>query len=292
MSQKDMEALVVGSRRQINLDVLLPNNNRADIQVPSAGGELHFTLLRENNEIHRDDYYNGYTDTSGSPQPTRLVRQSNGRYYYPFGLNGVEQTECGLYQAIWDYRIANQFDYETEWQLIRVIPTSSLELIEDLRLILDKALKYYNEKVPTPTRIGYSTGMLVKYLELGLAGINSQPPYPTWASLELFPKAYKSLLIKAALYWGVTSQLLYAIDTDITNYSDNGLSYVKQHAPQLAAYLASIKDDLKNDIPKFKMQFVAIGSVVMRNTISYRWDTLIQNAPNGATLRGFFTTPL
>lgn len=218
MNQKDMEALIVGSRRQINLDVLLPNNNRADIQVPSVGGELHFTLLRENNEIHRDDYYNGYTDTSGASQPTRLVRQSNGRYYYPFGLNGVEQTECGLYQAIWDYRVANQFDYQTEWQLIRVIPTSSLELIEDLRLILDKALKYYNDKVPTPTRIGYSTGMLVKYLELGLAGINAQPPYPTWASLEVFPKAYKSLLIKAALYWGVTSQLLYAIDTDITNY--------------------------------------------------------------------------
>lgn len=291
MSQKDLEALIVGSRRQINLDVLLPNNNRADIQVPSAGGELHFTLLRENNEIHRDDYYNGYTDTSGTSQPTRLVRQSNGRYYYPFGLNGAEQTECGLYQAIWDYRIANQFDYETEWQLIRVVPTSTLDALSDLRLLLDKSQKYYNEKVPTPTRIGFSMGMLVMFLELGLSYINNTPPYPTWATLEYFPREYKSLLVRSALMHGLLSQYLYATDTDITNYSDNGLSYVKQHAPQLFQALQSIKEDLKAEIPKFKMQFVNIGSVVMRNTISYRWDTLIQNAPAGATLRGFFTTP-
>lgn len=291
MQSKDLEAIITGSRRQISLNVLLPNNVRADIQTPGSGGQLHFTLLRDGREIHRDDFYNGYEDESGVTQPTRLVRASTGRYYYPFGENEPEDTGCGLYQAIWDYRISDDFDYETTWQLIRLIPPSILDVLNDLRLILDKSIKYFNDKILSPTRIGYSTGMLIQYLELGLSYINNTPPYPTWATLEAFPAEYKSLLVRSAVMHGLLSQYLYAVDTDIDNYSDNGLAYVKQHAPKLFQALQSLKEDLKQEIPRFKTQFVSIGSVVMRNTISYRFDTIIENMPAGATVRGFFTTP-
>lgn len=290
--QREMEAIIAGSRRQLDLSTFLPNSVPVDIQNPARGGQLHFSLLRESREIHSDDFYNGFTDTSGLSQPTRIVRRDVGKYYYPFGMFGTESTQCGLYQAIWDYRVSDQFDYETDWQLVRVIPPSILDVLNDTRLILDKALKYYNEKTPTPTRIGYSMGMLVQYLELGLSYINNTPPYPTWATLEIFPRAYKSLLVRSAVMHGLLSQYLYAVDTDIDNYNDNGISYVKQHAPKLFQALQSMKEDLKQEIPKFKTQFVSIGSVVMRNTISYRFDTILENAPNGATLRGFFTTPL
>lgn len=281
---KDLEAVIINSKRQLNLETKLPDYTPVDIQLPSSGGELTLNLLKEDQDYHFDDFYHGYQENN-IVQPTRIIRQNVGKYYYPFGLNN-ESAEAGLYQAIWQYRISSDFDYETEWQLIRVIPTSLLELISDMRLIVDKSLKYIDFKTPTPTKLGYSTGMLVKYLEMGLASINYTPPSPTWVCLEQFPRQYRSLLIKAATYWALTSQYLYAVDTDIPSWSDNGLAYVKQTSPQLFQLLTSLKDDIKTDVTRFKMQFVSIGSVTLQNIFSYRFNAVLQTIPHGSRIRG------
>jgi hypothetical protein len=173
-------------------------------------------------------------------------------------------------------------------QNVRVITTRICSLLQKLRLQIDKSLKLVSSDPEHPCYLGYTEGQLVTYLEHGLQIINAYQPSGVF-SLDNYPyTAYEFTLIEASLLAGVMSQELFAIDTDIPNWSDQGNTFVIQHQPQLAQYLTWLSQRLDKMIPMLKLNFVSSGSLHIEAGPNFRLAQLIDAAPSGALFRNVF----
>lgn len=132
-----------------------------------------------------------------------------------------------------------------------------------------------------------SDSQLIAFLQGGLQNINAYQPSLT-LSLENFPIEFKQILIDASLITGVMSQQLYAIDTDIPNYNDQGTSFVITHQQQLAGFLNQITARLDRLIPMMKLQLIQPGTLHIQMGPSFRLQTLMSAAPQGSIFRNVF----
>jgi hypothetical protein len=170
-------------------------------------------------------------------------------------------------------------------QNVNVISVREAQYLPDLRLMIDKS-----RKATTPNSncyLGYSDSQLVSYLEGGLQNINAYQPSLTF-TMENFPLEYRQILIDSALITGVMSQQLYAIDTDIPNYNDQGTAFVITHQAQLASYLNQVTQRLDRLIPMMKLQLIQPGSLHVQMGPSFRLQMLMDAAPQGSIFRGVF----
>lgn len=226
------------------------------------------------------------TDTWPAPM-ARLVRVSAGKFYIDIG-NQLSNTETNCpYRWLFDWRIQMAIggNYTHSLQNVNVISVKTAHFLPDLRLMIDKS-----RKATTPDAncyLGYSDSMLVSFLDGGLQNINAYQPSLTF-TLENFPLEYKQILIDAALITGVMSQQLYAIDTDIPNYNDQGTSFVITHQSQLASFLNQVTQRLDRLIPMMKLQLIQPGSLHVQMGPSFRLQTLMSAAPSGSIFRGVF----
>lgn len=173
-------------------------------------------------------------------------------------------------------------------QNVRVITHRVCSLLQKLRLQIDKALKLVSTDPEHPCYLGYTEGQLVTYIEQGLQIINAYQPSGTF-NLDSYPyNHYGFTLIEASLMAGVMSQQLFAIDTDIPNWSDQGNTFVIQHQPQLAQYLNWLSQRLDKMIPMLKLNFVTSGSLHIEAGPNFRLAQLIDAAPSGALFRNVF----
>jgi hypothetical protein len=125
------------------------------------------------------------------------------------------------------------------------------------------------------------------YMEDGINIINGyQPETVSGFTLGNFPwTTFRHLANETALMAGVLSQQLFAIDTDLPNYSDQGISFIISHQPQLASLFNTIAQRLDKMIPMMKQQFVSTGSIHLEMGPNFRLATLVNAAPNGALFR-------
>lgn len=173
-------------------------------------------------------------------------------------------------------------------QVVKIITHRVYGLLQQLRLQIDKALKFVNTDPENPTYLGYTNGQLVTYIEQGLQIINAYQPSGVF-SFDNYPySSYGFTLIEASLLAGVMSQQLFAVDTDIPNWSDQGNTFVIQHQPQLAQYLNWLSQRLDKMIPMLKLNFVSSGSLHIEAGPNYRLTQLINAAPAGALFRNVF----
>lgn len=174
-------------------------------------------------------------------------------------------------------------------QNVKVINHQTCSVISRLRLIIDKAVKLVDTADPDePCFLGYSEGQLVTYLEDGLQIINSYQPGGCF-TVDNFPWGkFEFILVEAALLAGVMSQRLFAIDTDVPSFSDQGNSFVINHQQPLADYLNWLSNRLDKMIPMFKLQFVSAGSLHIEAGPNFRLAQLINAAPAGALFRNVF----
>jgi hypothetical protein len=132
--------------------------------------------------------------------------------------------------------------------------------------------------------------MLIQYLEGGLQMINKYQP-SVFFTFETFPICqFRILLLEAALLVGAMSQTLFAIDTDVPSYNDQGQSFVINHQQPLASYLNDLARRLDQQIPSFKLHFVSGGSVLTQMGPNYRLQTVMTAAPSGSLFRNVFFT--
>lgn len=172
-------------------------------------------------------------------------------------------------------------------QTVYIMPGSIYGLLPQLRLTIDKALKFVDPS--QGSFLGYTDEQLLTYILGGIQTINSYQP-SIFFTLDNFPyQQFGSMLIEAALLWGVCSQTLFSIDSDVTSYSDQGQSFVINHQGPLAAYLNSIGARLDRNVPLFKLHFVRTGSVYTQMGPNYRLQSLLSAAPNGALFRNVFS---
>lgn len=172
-------------------------------------------------------------------------------------------------------------------QKMRVVMPRVLGIIPDLRLYLDRALKPHSQDLSTDPRfVGYDDFMLLEFAIGGLELINGFQPTVRWGYLHDFPYLYHGALLRdAAVYYGLMSQQLFAIDTDVSSWSDSGNSWVLDHYPKLAQVSQAIYAALEKRVPPMKMQFVGKGSVRSTVTAGYRLNVLVESAPSGALFR-------
>lgn len=230
---------------------------------------------------------------------TRIEKPAGttGSYYINWGDPGAaannpnqcETNNIGDYLFRWRVKQADGVETVSVVQVVKVVTDNMLKLLVSLRLQIDKTGKLVDDDPFFPCRTGYTDEMLIQFLEGGLTLINAAQPYPTFCNLDQFPSCFKQILIDAALLVGIMTQQLYAIDTDIPNYSDQGNAFVLDHFPRLNTYAQNLRDSLKTTIPNLKLHFVRTGSIHIEAGPNYRLSQLVQAAPNGALFRNFFS---
>lgn len=264
--------------------------SRLKIQVTDANGDaadadnVVFTLLDlENNVLVTDDFSVG---------GTRIVKPAGtfGQYYFPLGdvaPNNETNTPREL-MAKWDIDAPGSASDITVVQAAKVVTVRTMFLVPFLRLLIDKSVKVVDENPANPCFLGYTDSNLVMFLEGGLQIINAYEPYPIFSSLDDFPDTFRHVLLESALISGVMSQELFAIDTDVPNFSDQGNSFVLQHQPQLAAFLNTITQRLDRLIPLMKLKLINNGALHIQAGSNFRLTQLLQASPNGALFRNTF----
>lgn len=268
-----------------NVIALQNTIERITITIQDANGvatdptELQLSIFDLGGTAHVQDTW---------PAPAaRLVRVSAGKFFIDIG-NQTNNTETNApYHWVFDWRIQMAIggSFTHSIQNVNVISVKTAYMMPDLRLMIDKS-----RKITTPDEqcyLGYSDSMLVSFLEGGLQNINAYQPSLNF-TLENFPLEYKQILIDSALITGVMSQQLYAIDTDIPNYNDQGTAFVITHQSQLASFLNQITQRLDRLIPMMKLQLINPGTLHVQMGPSFRLQTLMSAAPQGSIFRGVF----
>lgn len=235
--------------------------------------------------------------TSPPPGGSRIEHPATGRYYIDWGdpnasANTPNQTETatpGKYLFIWRVVGAAGTEEEQRNQTVEVVSAPLMDLIRELQSQLDKARKDVSVSPTDFCPLGYTEGMLLEYLRGGLSIINSYQPYPTWCSLETFDRRFQQTLIDAAMVVGVNAQTLFAIDSDVEQWNNQGNAFVINHQPKLAAFSQALSQRLDKIIPIMKLHFVKVGSAKVEVGPGYRLAQLIQSAPSGALFRNFIT---
>jgi hypothetical protein len=159
-------------------------------------------------------------------------------------------------------------------------------MLPQLRLAIDKARKLVNNE--DGLFLGYTESQLFRFLMGGMQTINAYQP-SIFFDPNTFPyDQFGSILVEAALMWGVISQTLFAVDTDVPSYSDQGQSFVINHQAPLANYLNSLSARLDRNIPLFKLHFINTGTVLTQMGPSFRLNMLLDAAPSGSLFRNVY----
>jgi hypothetical protein len=219
--------------------------------------------------------------------PARILSPGVGQFYLDFGnqVGNKETSYATEWLFNWRVTLVSGGQQQNSIQKIKVIQPRVASLIPDLRGMIDKS-----SKLTAPDSqcfLGYTDANLVAYLEGGLQTINAYQPSLTF-TMDNFPFEYRQILVDSALITGVMSQQLYAIDTDIPNYSDQGTSFVITHQAQLAGFLNQVTVRLDKLIPMMKLQLISSGGLHIAMGPNYRLSTLINASPTGALFRNMF----
>ncbi len=222
----------------------------------------------------------GGTGTFNLQAPTAIAHSLGAMFIGPYR----ETTELQDYLFNWQVQLTPGDPLVSSIQKLRVISPVAASYIPDLRTIIDKSRKLVNPL--EDCFLGYTDAQLYGFLELGLTNINAYQPSLIFTSINMFPAQYRFILVDAALVSGVMSQELFAVDTDIPNYSDNGSSFVITHQQQLAAFLNATIQRLNKMVPEMKLQLLQTGSLHTQIGPNFRFNQIISAGPNGAGFRG------
>jgi len=283
-----IEVMRLNSNRVADVTLLDENGDPQDIieETPASGlprGELDLDITDiGGTSIYQEDYY---PPSVGIPADRRIVHNSTGKY--SIKVLPTDISTSGTYLFNWHARYDSDSEDIYRTQVMQVVSPRVLSLLPTFRLIIDKSVK---RVVPeSMCFLGYSDSQLIVYLMQGLSYINSKPPYPVWNYLENYPiEQYSDVLIRSALYIGITSQSLFAIDTDVPSYNDQGHSFVLQHFQALNTMLNQLRAELDKQIPDLKKKFVRSGTAMIETRLGYLWYNLIASSPSGSTFRNYY----
>lgn len=216
-----------------------------------------------------------------------LVAPTTITHSNEINIQGANPLTDGLCELLLDWQIETTQggSYTNSIDKVKVISARSTSFLPEFKLLIDKSRKLIAPS--SDCYLGYSDAQLLSYLEGGLGTVNAYQPSLTF-TFENFPFAYKQVLLDAGLITGVMSQQLYAIDTDIPNYNDQGTSFVIVHQPQLAAFLNQITQRLDRIIPMMKLQLIQPGSLHVQMGPDFRLRQLVEAAPSGSLFRNVF----
>jgi len=255
--------------------------------VDAESGTLRVLRLNDNVVYQESDFV-------GSPQ--RVVNSGTGKYYIEWGddsatANTPTQTETNTartYLFHWQFVGVSGSEQINALQTVDVVTAKSMSLLGAFRAQIDKACKEVDTDPSNLCPLGYSDGDLYRYLCGGLSLINAEQPYPTFATLDNYPMLFSQLLFDAGLIVGINAQTLFAIDTDVAQWNDQGNSWVLTHQPMLASFNNALAAQLERRVKSMKLHLVRSGVQHVQASTNYRLQTLISAAPSGSVFRNMF----
>lgn len=230
------------------------------------------------------------TDTwTAITTPARLVHVTTGKFYIDFGNQTLNNETNGPYEWLFNWQVSlfSGGQQQNSMQKVKIVSPKMALIMTDLKLMIDKSRKLVN--AANDCYLGYTEANLAMYLQGGLENINAYQPSLAF-SMENYPMEYRQILIDSAMVVGVMSQELFAIDTDLQNYSDQGTSFTLAHQPQLAGYLNALTARLDKLIPQMKLQLIQSGTLHIQMGPNYRFNQIMQAGPSGAVYRGVVFT--
>lgn len=268
-----------------------------DIQVTDANGDpqdasvVSLKILDMSGQVVATDNY--YSPPAGG---TLIVKPPNsvGYYYYRFGDTSPNQplnlnlTPGQPYVIQWYVQAQNAYVPNIVLQNVTTYGVGAAQNVPYLRLYIDKARKMVDPA--NNVFLGYTDAQLLMYTQEGISMINAAQPETQMAlTLESFPYfPFRHVVNEAATVAAVMSQYLFAVDTDLPNYSDQGITFVISHAPQLATFLNTIMARLDKEIQAMKLQWVNTGSIHLVQGPNFRLATLMSAAPVGSLFRNVY----
>jgi hypothetical protein len=242
-----------------------------DLEVTTVGGSV----------LYSESYF-------PKSQNNRVVHPSAGKYQIKWGDGDNETTFQEGLLFNWHIRQTENSEDYYRTQLVEVVSPKTLSLLPYFRLMLDKSLKVL---IPEDwCTLGYSDPQLIVYLKIGLSRINAAQPYTSWSSLDAFPlDRGLDILLRSSLISALDSQYLFAVDTDIPAYADQGHSFVITHGPQIKALRDSLSNELDRDIRAFKMHYVTSGSLGAEFRLGWGFYLTIASTPPGSLVKNIFS---
>lgn len=269
------------------IDILVVDTN--GLAVDATALSLYVTDLGGTVQLDTE-----FLPVLSSPQRIIKPAGTTGQYYVLWGdpaaaVNVPDQTETALCRDLlfrWSVQVGAGNETIYVIQNVRIISAYVMSLLSPFRLLIDKTAKEVSDNPQDPCYLGYTDWMLIDFLLGGLSYINAYQPYPVWCSLEEFPGIHRQVLFESALRVGLLSQELFAIDTDVESWNDQGNSFVINHAAKIANIGARLDARLDRIVPDMKRQYVDIGTVRTQVNGSYRLMATIAGAVPGTTFRG------
>jgi len=173
-------------------------------------------------------------------------------------------------------------------QVAEIVTPRTLSLLPKLRLIVDKSVKRIDPSCYM--NLGFSDAQLIICLQAGLSRINAAQPYVSWQSIDVFPlDTYWEILTRSALLYALTSQAIFAIDTDVPAFNDASHSFTLSHYAQLKGMLDSLSSTLDADIRAMKMHFVASGSIISQLSLGWGFYQMLASSPPGSLFRNTYS---
>lgn len=213
--------------------------------------------------------------------PGAIHREKLGSYYYDFT---TPLTTADDFSFFWNYANTVSSGTDQGSSMLYVIPKSIYPLFPQLRAWVDKAAKVVGLQ-----GVGYTDSILYICLRHALQEINAVQPI-TNLRLTNFPIAqFGSLLIETAVIIALFSQGMFAIDTDIPTYNDQGTSLNLDHWAKIQAYITALAAKLGPQLKLMKMDYLSTGSITLTQGPALPLRVIMASSPGGL-FRGLFTT--
>lgn len=221
------------------------------------------------------------------PSERRIKKMGDGRYGVHWGADG-ETDRTGTYLFNWAVRETDGAEENYRTQVIEIVDPSVLSLLPRLRLQLDKSIKVINPE--EYCNLGYSDAQLMMFLKSGLERIAAAQPYPAWLDMSKFPvNVAGELLISCAVISALESQYLFAVDTDVPSFSDQGHAFTITHATQIQSLYTSMVSTVTPRIREFKLRYVGLGSICAEFRAGWGFYQMVAASPPGSLFRGHFS---
>jgi len=283
-----IELVRLDSKRFIDITFQDSEGAAIDIDEGEIGGLPTGELDLEITDMDGTSIFSEAYWPNSNPISRRIKKSATGKYYVNLGTETGETDTAGTYLANWHLRqnISTENIYAT--QVLEIVSPRTLSLLPKIRFLVDKVVK---PNLPSEMCfLGYTDGQLIIGLQLGLHFLNEYQPYPCWASIDDYDiTKYSHVLIKAAMYQILTSQGIFAIDTDVPSFSDQGHSFVLVHFAGLMQVSNQIKAELDRIVPDMKRHHVRSGSLGLQLRMNTAAHQLYMSMPSGAIWRNWWS---
>jgi len=287
-----IELIRVNGKRVIDIYLYDANGNLVDIdETMYAGVEPSGILNLEVTDLSNVLVYSESYWPVTLPDERRIKHLGTGHYGIKWGEAENETSSSGTLLFNWNARVNKDSEEFFRTQITETVSGRVLSLLPRFRLMLDKSIKVINPE--QFCNLGYSDSQLIMYLNCGKDRINQAQPYVTWMTLDQFPIEHGSeLLMSSSLISALESQYLFAVDTDVQSFSDQGHSFVLTHFAPIKSLYDTLSSSLPQRIREFKLHYVQSGTVMTEFRIGWGFWQTVASSPPGTYFRNHYSNTM